>query len=105
MRKVTITAWLVLIVGIVLLYVPVNLKPPSDTRIILEHNYKTYIAPPCFESSNPTNYIEETKLQEAFKQNYKAHSECTINELKPEKSTVLHSILLKLNIIESKWDW
>ncbi|RBP86185.1 hypothetical protein DFO70_13118 [Cytobacillus firmus] len=105
MRKSTIIAWLVLIVGIVILYFPVTLNPPNDTRIILEHNYKTYIAPPCFESSNPTNYLEEATLQKAFELNYQAHSECTNYELKPEKNTVINLILKKLDIIESKWDW
>ena len=49
----------------------------SDSRVILDHNHKTYIAPSCFEESDPTNFIEESTLGEAEELGYPPHSSCT----------------------------
>ena len=50
---------------------------PSDSRVILDHTHKTYIAPSCFEESEPTNFIEESTLGEAEELGYPPHSSCT----------------------------
>ena len=49
----------------------------SDSRVILDHTHKTYIAPSCFEESNPTNFIENSTLGEAEELGYPPHSACT----------------------------
>ena len=79
-------------------------EPSPDTRIYLEHTYKTYIAPNCLQESEPSNYILESTLQEAEDLGYPPHSECTENELKPEKNKLIVHILKELGIVEKKWD-
>lgn len=59
-------------------------KPSADTRVILDHTSKTYIAPTCFEDAEATNFLSETTLQEAYELNYQPHSACTENALKSE---------------------
>lgn len=49
----------------------------SDSRVILDHHHKTYIAPSCFEESDPTNFIEDSTLGEAEELGYPPHSACT----------------------------
>ncbi|WP_082818790.1 hypothetical protein [Bhargavaea cecembensis] len=73
----------VLVVSLILLIivavVAFNLlkDDPSNARVILDHTHKTYIAPSCFEESDPTNFIEESTLGEAEELGYPPHSACT----------------------------
>lgn len=89
---------------IVSFFIPRETHPSANTRIILEHNKKTYIAPLCFEQSNATNYIEESTLETAKKLNYKSHSSCTQNALKSEKDRLITSLLKDLGVLDKKWD-
>lgn len=54
---------------------------PSNSRVILDHTHKTYIAPSCFEESDPTNSIEESTFEEAEELGYSPHSACTVEVL------------------------
>lgn len=45
--------------------IPRETEPSGDTRVILEHTYQTYIAPICFEESDPTNFLEEATFKKA----------------------------------------
>ncbi|HEY4601884.1 MAG TPA: hypothetical protein VIG73_11510 [Cerasibacillus sp.] len=80
--------------------------PSLDTRIILERHYKTYIAPPCFEQSDPepTHFLDETSLKEAKAMNFDPHDACTEEMLKGEKEASIISLLKNNGILSSKWD-
>lgn len=73
----------VLVVSLILLFiiavVAFNLlkDDQSNSRVILDHTHKTYIAPSCFEESDPTNFIEDSTLGEAEELGYPPHSACT----------------------------
>lgn len=104
-KKVGIAVSLLLIVLIIIGFViPIETLPSRDTRIILEHTYQTYIAPICFEQSNPTNFIEEATLEKAQELNYPPHDACTEEALKAEKDSLFISLLKDMNLIDKKWD-
>jgi len=96
----------VLIVGFIILgfFFPKETKPSESTRVILEHYDETYIAPVCFEESNPSNNIQDSTLGEAREMNYKAHSACTVDALKAEQDSIIVSMLKDWGIIDNKWD-
>ena len=79
-------------------------KPSSDTRIILEHTYHTYIAPECFQQSNPTNYLQDSTLGETLRLNYEPHDACTEEALESEKDPLIISLLKDVGILNKKWD-
>src|SRR5690625_4742411 len=100
---------ILIIVGIVFLLIlsliiPKNTSPPNDTRIILEHTNHTYIAPPCFEQSGATNFIEDSNLEEAEKLEYISHDNCTEAALEEERDSLGKSLLKNLGLIATKWD-
>lgn len=101
------TAFIVIII-IVMLAISLltfrETKPSADTRIILEHTHKTYIAPTCFEDSNPTNFLQESTLEEAQSLNYEPHSTCTKEALMGKKDRFLISILKDIGIVNKEWD-
>jgi len=98
-----ITAVLVVLIG--LFTIKIDVVPSNDTRIILEHTYKTYISPPCYEQAQKTNHLEETTLSNAKQTGYKPESICTEQSLKPIKEPLVNAIAEKLNLKEGKWDW
>ncbi len=95
---------LVAMLIIVSFFIPRETKPSPDTRIILEHTYKTYIAPRCFEQSNATNFLQDSTLEEAQNLNYDPHDSCTEAELKSEKDPLFISLLKDIGILNKKWD-
>lgn len=99
--------WLILvIIALVLVsaFIPKETHPSGDTRVILEHTYETYIAPVCFEESNPTNHIADSTLETAESLNYPPHSECTEKALESENDRLLTSLLKDMGIMSKKWD-
>lgn len=96
---------MLIIVGFI---IPKETEPSPDTRIILEHTYKTYIAPGlgCFEKSDPTptNYLQDSRLEEALRLNYEPHDSCTVEALESEKESLLISLLKDIGILKKKWD-
>ncbi|GAB3797662.1 hypothetical protein [Virgibacillus kimchii] len=104
---------IILIVGLLIVsfFIPKETKPSSDTRIILEHTYQTYIAPGqpgdyCFEQSNPTptNYLEDSTLEKAWDLNYEPHDSCTEEALESERDSLFFSLLKDIGILNKKWD-
>ncbi len=90
-----------LIIGMI---IPRETVPSEDTRVILEHTYQTYIAPICFEESDPTNFLEEATLQKAESLNYPPHSPCTEKALESERDRLLPSFLKEIGVVDKKWD-
>lgn len=95
-----------LIIGMFILgfIIPKETKPSDSTRIILEHHKKTYIAPTCFEASDPSNFIEDSTLGRAHELNYKAHSTCTEDALESEQHSFIIGLLKDIGILSKKWD-
>ncbi|MBP1968264.1 hypothetical protein J2Z83_000356 [Virgibacillus natechei] len=91
----------VLIAGFV---IPKETHPPSDTRIVLEHNQSTYIAPTCFEEADPSNFLEENTLEHAEEINYEPHDTCTVETLQSEEDRLLISVLKDIGLLDTKWD-
>lgn|SRR5690606_6599777 len=96
----------IIIIAVVLisLFIPRDTQPASDTRVILEHTHKTYIAPMCFEGSNATNFIAESTLEEAHSLSYNPHNSCTEDALTAETDSLLVSLLKEMGILDTKWD-
>lgn len=99
-----------IIVGIIILSLLIigfgfekETKPREDTRLILEHTYKTYIAPPCFEDSNATNYLEDSDIAMANQLGYEPNDACTEEALKPVKEKIIISFLHEFGILKTEW--
>lgn len=85
-------------------FIPMQTNPSGDTRIILEHSVEKYIAPRCFEQSNPSNFIEDSTLEKANEINYGPHSECTIQALESEENSLFIHVLKNIGLLNKKWD-
>lgn len=101
--------WLIVTVllGLVILtsfFISRTVQPSLDTRVVLEHTYKTYIAPSCFETAEATNFLEESTLGNAQTLDYKPHSACTEDALEAENNSLFISLLKEIGIIDKKWD-
>lgn len=105
MKKFIIIGFSILIILVLGFTVKVTSYPPDDKRIILEHTYKSYIAPPCFEEANPTNYLEETTLQQAKQSDYEVQSPCTEKLLEEVSDPIFINWLKKIGVLKSGWDW
>ncbi len=106
MKKTAVIVSVLILMVIASLFIPVSVSPPDDTRIILDHDTRTYIAPPCFQNANASNFLEETTLQKALEQNgYRPEGACTSNKLKAKKTSVLQWFLLKTGMTKGQWDW
>jgi hypothetical protein len=104
-KWLSFTIGILIILLVVFFFVPFKQTPPEDTRMILDHETKTYIAPICFEESNASNFLEETTLKKVKETNYKANTNCTKEALEGKQATLFHIIVEKLGIVKSKWDW
>lgn len=95
-----------IIAAIILLsiLIKIDTPPSNDTRIILEHTYETYIAPPCFEQSDATNFLEESTLEHAEDIGYELHDVCTEDELKEERNSVLIHLLKQMGLLKKQQD-
>jgi hypothetical protein len=105
MKRLTlfVVGLIILIVG--LFTIEVETSPATSTRIIVEHTYKTYITPSCYEQAQKTNNISEVDLAKAQELNYKPESSCTEDSLKPIKQPIAYAIAEKLGLKQSKWTW
>jgi hypothetical protein len=83
-----------------LFFLPRENEPSPNSRVILEHTYRTYIAPSCFESADATNFIEESTLEEAAALGYLPHSDCTNELFQSTNDSPFTSLMKELGIIE-----
>lgn len=91
---------------LIFLFIPRENAPPPSTRVVLEHTYRTYIAPSCFQGADATNFLEESTLQHAKDLNYPPHSECTEAAFENNRDSRITSILKEFGIIEKETeDW
>ncbi|MGY3717523.1 hypothetical protein ACWE42_18595 [Sutcliffiella cohnii] len=103
-KGIILTSILLLVAIIFICAIPFTVTPPEDTRVILEHNHETYIAPSCFQQAEITNYIEDSNLKKAKELGYVEESSCTETALEPVKKPIVWNVLVKLNLIESPWN-
>lgn len=104
-KKLFLSIALLIIAAVIIsIFIPRETFPSPDTRIVLDHTYKTYIAPGCFEVSEASNFLEESTLQKAQSLEYKPHPSCTEDALQAEKDTLFKSILKEVGILKKKWD-
>ncbi|CAG9622686.1 hypothetical protein [Sutcliffiella rhizosphaerae] len=105
MRKLFIYLFgILLVISVIVSIVPVTISPSNDTRVILEHNYNTFIAPQCFEQADVTNFLEEATLGKATELGYNEESMCTKEAFKPLQKPIIVKALIKMNLISSPWD-
>lgn len=94
-----------IILALFFFLVPIPFGPPGDLRIILDHTLDVYIAPPCFEQSNATNYLTETTWKNAREKGYRPESACTATLLQPAAATLWSKLQESLGIIPGSWSW
>lgn len=89
-----------------LLLMPRENLPSPDSRVILEHTHRAYIAPSCFEVSDATNFIEDGTLKGAEEIGYPPINECTERAFEGNSDSFAVDFLKELGFIpkESK-DW
>lgn len=105
MKKIFITLLVIIALTFVAsLFIQKETKPSAHTRIILEHHYQSYIAPKCFEQSEVTNYLEDSRLGVAEQLNYVPFNTCTETELTSEKDSLFISLLKDIGLLSKKWD-
>lgn len=105
MRKVHYMLIAVFFVFIGLLFIPVSVNPPGDTRVILEYTQNFYVTPVCFEAASVTNNLGESTLDIAEELEYPPDSECTVTSLESESMPMWKALLVKASLIDHKWNW
>ncbi|MFC2950269.1 hypothetical protein [Virgibacillus sediminis] len=103
MKKWWIFSGILIVIGAAFL-IPANTQPSDDTRIILEHEQHTYIAPVCFEEAQPSNWISEDTLERAEDLDYPPNDTCTEEALAGVKDPFFISLLKDVGIMDKKWD-
>ncbi len=99
---------LVLAAAVLLLFffIPRENTPSPESRVILEHSFRTYIAPSCFEQADATNFLEEATLEQAQELNYPPHSSCTEKAFEGNNDSGFIRLLKELGIMEKESkDW
>ncbi|ANU09056.1 hypothetical protein A1A1_06942 [Planococcus antarcticus DSM 14505] len=107
-RKKIWTAALLLAAAALLLlfFIPRENVPAPESRVVLEHSFRTYIAPSCFEQADATNFLEESTLGEAQELNYPPHSSCTEKAFEGNRDSGFIQLLKELGITEKEsQDW
>lgn len=91
---------------IALLLMPRENNPSPNSRVVLEHTHRAYIAPSCFEVSNPTNFIEDGTLERAEEIGYPPINDCTEKAFKGNNDSFMVDFLKELGFIEKESkDW
>lgn len=91
---------------IALLLMPRENVPSPDSRVILEHTHRAYIAPSCFEVSDATNFIEDGTLKGAEEIGYPPINECTEKAFEGNNDSFAVDFLKELGFIQKESiDW
>lgn len=104
MRKLFIFIAIIAVLIIASLVIKKETHPSTNTRIILEHTYKSYVAPVCFQDADITNFLEDSTLGVAEQMDYEPHDACTEEALLAEKESLFVSLLKDIGFIQTKWD-
>lgn len=91
---------------VVLFFIPRENVPGVESRVVLEHSFRTYIAPSCFEQADATNFLEEATLEQAQELNYPPHSSCTEKAFEGNQDSSFIRLMKELGIVEKETeDW
>ncbi|MFC3771727.1 hypothetical protein [Paenibacillus sp. GCM10012303] len=85
--------------------VPLPFQPPGNTRMILDHTHKVYVAPPCFNGAVLTNYLTETTWNKVIEKGYRPESACTAEKMEPVARTMWNKVWELAGFIPSPWAW
>ncbi|RXZ77835.1 hypothetical protein EBB07_27590 [Paenibacillaceae bacterium] len=99
----SVAAAIVLIGALYVIKLPVD--PPDDTRMVLDHTKRIYIAPPCFETAEATNYLSDSTWKDAKKSNYEPESECTAELMQPKPQSLWQIINQSLGLGPKRSLW
>lgn len=109
MNKKKLWVWVTILgiaVLIALLFVPRENNPSPNSRVVLEHTQRAYIAPSCFEVSGATNFIEDGTLQKAEALGYPPIGECTEQAFIGNNDSFMVDLLKELGVLEKETpDW
>lgn len=95
-----------LAIAVIWFFMPQDNEPSTESRVVLEHTHRTFIAPSCFEESEPTNFLEESTLGHARELNYPAHTECTEKAFESNQDSPAVRLMKELGLMEKKQtDW
>ena len=77
MKKTLIALAVVIVVAVggIMIYNSVTQEP--NPQVILDHSDNTFVFPECFEQDEPSNYIEQSDLEQARSLNYEPGGSCT----------------------------
>ncbi|WP_142827458.1 hypothetical protein [Planococcus soli] len=106
-KKIWTVALLLAAAALLLLFfIPRENVPADESRVILEHSFRTYIAPSCFEQAEATNFLEESTLETAKELNYPPHSSCTEKAFEGNRDSGFIRLMKELGIMEKEsTDW
>ncbi len=91
---------------IILLFMPRENTPSPNTRVVLEHTHRTYIAPSCFEQSDPTNFIEDSTLAKAYELGYPPDTACTEQAFQGNTDSYFIDFLKEIGVLSKETlDW
>ncbi|GEM_PF-2403058 len=93
------------ILAVLFLLVPLPMAPPGGTRMVLDHTQQIYIAPPCFEQANATNYLTETTWKEARQRGYTAEPSCTAERMKSAAVPGWQRLGSLVGYLPKAWAW
>lgn len=109
MTKKTLRAAIIVLAAaalIALLFLPRENLPSPNARVVLEHTYRTYIAPSCFEESDPTNFIEDSTLERARELGYPPDTACTEKAFQGNRDSFFVDFLKEVGIFDKETpDW
>ncbi|GAA0375259.1 hypothetical protein GCM10008968_33810 [Bacillus horti] len=100
--------YLIIMVGILvlfamLMFIPVDLGPHDNTRMIVDQTYRIYIAPPCYEQTEVTNNLLETTFGSVVESSLQPESACTAEALSTINVTMWSA--LKERLFPTRWNW
>ncbi|MDN3428059.1 hypothetical protein QL992_04215 [Microbacterium sp. APC 3898] len=106
-RKIWIVVLLLAAAVLLLLFfMPRENVPAPESRVILEHSFRTYIAPSCFEEADATNFLEESTLAKAQELEYPPHSSCTEEAFEGNRDSGFIRLMKELGVMEKESkDW
>lgn len=76
---------------------------PPNARIIVDHSLKVYVAPPCFNDAEVTNFLEETTYERALELGYEPESSCTEQAVTDKPRSLFVHVLEVTGWKKTKW--
>ena len=106
-KKLGIAAAILIAAALIaMMFMPRSNEPSPNTRVVLEHTHRTYIAPSCFDEADATNFLEDATLADAEQLGYPPHSSCTEASFQGNNDSFFIDLMKELGAIEKESeDW